>query len=249
MPRQTLYKRPHPRLETWPPDPLPPGMLSNEPAKEVFQAACASIAGAITPLGFKYAKSKLRCTRERNGFTQAIAFQSSRYNVSGQHVQLWMYATVASLELETWRRRNLPEELASSHVAGGMVHLLGSKYAMVQWELADSRNRVATIQDAITFIHDEVLPYFAQFDDVAALIAALAEHEVPAFDLVSSVEFANCFGGRAQAQAVMDRFLRDREDLAAEIASEQLNASESTLLIPRNYAQQVVFLRHRYGLT
>lgn len=249
MPRQVLHMAPYPQIEPWPPEELALGLLSKESSKDVYQAACASVAGALTPFSFKYVKSRQRCTRERNGFTQTISFQSSHYNVSGRHVQLWMHATVDSLVLMTWRRERLPEDLASPHVAGGMVHRLGTRYALVQWELADPQDRAATIQDAINFIHDEILPYFAQFDDVGALIALLAEHAVPAFDLAPSVEFAHCFGNQAQAQAVLDRFLRDREDLRAAIAAEQANPSPSTLLRPSNYVQQVVYLKHRYGLS
>lgn len=128
------------------------------------------------------------------------------------------------------------------------MHLLGTKYALVQWELADPKDRHATIDDAVEFIHGEVLPYFSLFNDVAGLIASLAAQAVPAFDLVPSVEFAYCFGGQVQAQAVLDRFRRDRPDLASSIASELASPSPSTLLRPGNYAQQVAYLMHLYGL-
>jgi hypothetical protein len=248
VPRQTLAKPPHPQLEAWPPERPEPGLLSDEPARDVFRSACATLATALAPLGFKYAKSKQRCLRQSGDFHQLISFQSSHYNVSGRHVQLWMHATVESPTLQAWRREHLPNELAGAHVAGGMVHLLGTKYGLVQWELADPKDRQATIDDAVAFIHGEVLPYFSHFNDVVGLIASLAVQAMPAFDLVPSVQFAYCFGGQAQAQAVLDRFRRDRPDLASSIASELANPSPSTLLRPGNYAQQVVYLKHLYGL-
>jgi hypothetical protein len=248
VPRQTLYKPPHPQIESWPPERLEPGLLSDEPARVVFQAGCLSIAEALAPLGFKYAKSKQRCSRQAGHFHEEVSFQSSHYNVSGRHVQLWLHATVASPALQAWRQKRLPNELASAHVAGGMVHLLGTQYALVQWELADPRDRRQTIEDALAFIRSEVLPYFARINDTAGLISLLAEQAIPAFDLVPSVEFAYCFGGKDQAQAVLDRFLRDRPDLEPGIASEAANPSPSTLLRPGSYVQQVVYLKHIHGL-
>lgn len=248
MPRQVLYKPPHPLTEPWPPERPEPGLLSDEPARVVYHAACLSIAEALTPLGFKYAKSKQRCSRQAGDLQEDVSFQSSHYNGSGRHVQLWLHAKVASRALQAWRQKRLPNELASAHVAGGMVHLLDTQYALVQWELADPRDRRQTIDDAVAFIRSDVLPYFARFSDTAGLISLLAEQAVPAFDLVPSVEFAHCFGGKDQAQAVLDRFLRDRRDVEPAIALEVANPSPSTLLRPGNYVQQVVYLKHLYGL-
>ena len=248
MPRQTLYKSPHLQTEKWPPERPQPGLLSEESSIDVYREGCAVIGAALEQVGFKYAKSKQRCRREKDGFGCEVAFQSSHYNVSGRHVQLWMHATVSSPKLQKWRAERLPPELASEHVAGGMVHLLGNKFALVQWELADPADREKTILDSIAFIHDEVLPYFAQFADPKALIMSLAEASIPAFDLVPSVEFAYCFGSEAHAQAVLNRFVRDRPDLHEAIASEQANPAASALLRPSGYAQQVVFLRSRHQL-
>jgi hypothetical protein len=181
-------------------------------------------------------------------FTNAIAFQSSHYNVSGRHVQLWMHATVASEELRAWRTQRLAPELATEHIAGGLVHLLTTRFALLQWELADPRDRKATIADALEFIRSEVLPYFKRFENIDTLLSELAASAVPAFDLVPSVEFSYCFGGHSQAQATLDRFVRDRPDLHGAISAEQALPSPSALVRPGGYVQQVVFLRHHYGL-
>jgi hypothetical protein len=248
MPRRTLYKSPHPQTEPWPPEAPRPGLLSDEPAREVYKAACAAIGQALEPLGFRYIKSKQRCVAKGSRFTKEIAFQSSHHNVSGRHVQLWMYAAIDSHELQAWRAARFPQEPASAYVAGGMVHLLGTRFAFVEWELADPRDREETIQDAIAFIHSDVLPYFEKFDVVDALLAELARSEVPGFFLMPSVEFSYCFGGPAQAQATLDRFLRVRPDLHAAIAAEQASPSVATLTRPGDYVSQVVFMRHHFNL-
>lgn len=177
MPRQTLYKSSHSQTEPWPPKGPRDGLLSAEPAKEVYRAACSRIGSALEPAGFRYYKSKERCIARLHRFTNGIAFQSSHYNVSGRHVQLWMHATVASDELQRWRTQRLSPELATSHVAGGMVHLLGTRFALVQWELADPLDREATIADALQFIHTDVLPYFKRFEDIDTLLSELSTSE------------------------------------------------------------------------
>lgn len=248
MPRQTLHKSPHPQTEAWPPERPGMGLLSDESSKHVYRQSCAQIAAAIESSGFKYAKSKQRCRRTIGAFENDITFQSSHYNVSGRHVQLWMHANVSSIQLQKWRAQYVPPDSASTHVAGGMVHLLGTRFALVQWELADPNDRAATILDAVEFIRKEVLPFFSRFEDTPALVSELATHAVPAFDLVPAVEFCLCFGGKAEGQAALNRFVRERPDLQSAIAAEQVTPSANTLNRPGNYVEQVVCLRLRYDL-
>lgn len=248
MPRQTLFNRPELQSEPWPPQPLGCGLLSDEPARGVYKTSCLQIGDALVPHGFKYIRSRQCCTAKPDRFVNEIAFRSSHFNVSGQHVQLWMYATVASPELQAWRAERLPPERATAHVAGGMVHLLGTEFAWLQWELANPSDRQDTIQDAIAFIQANVLPYFGKFEDTASLLRELASAEVPAFDLVSAVEFSYCFGGKRHAQSTLDRFIRDRPDLHLAIEAESASPSPDTLTRPGGYVQQVIYLRHQYGL-
>lgn len=248
MSRQTLYKSEAEQTEPWPPERPAEGLLSDEPAKEVYKNSCAALARKLEPLGFKYTKSKQRCSRSDDTFRYEISFQSSHFNTSGRHVQLWMHATISSNIMQEWRAKYLPDELCSAHVAGGMVHRLSTRFALVQWELANPADRKATVLDAAQFINDEVLPYFGLFQDKSALIAQLSERELPAFDLVPSVEFAYCFGSKASAQSVLNRFVRERSDLRSAIDQEQSMPSPATLTSPGNYVQQVVFLRTRYEL-
>ena len=248
MPRQTLYKAGMQQLEPWPPAEPQGAPLSDEPAREVYLVSCAAIASQLALLGFKYTKSKQRCARASKGFGNAISFQSSHFNSSGRHVQLWMYATVSSDELKVWRSERLPADYASDHVAGGMVHLLGSRYALVQWELADPKDRLATVADAVAFIHQEVLPYFALFAEPSAVISHLHKQSLPGLDLIASVEFAYCFGTKQSAQRVLDRFMSQRVDIRPLVEAAQARAMASPILRPGDYGEQVVFLRTRHDL-
>jgi Domain of unknown function (DUF4304) len=219
-----------------------------EPARDVYLSACAEIGRAMQPLGFRYAKSSQRCSKSTNDFTFVISFQSSHNNVSGHHVRLWMHATVKSKALQRWRAEYLPSDGVNDHVAGGMVHRLKGVHAMVEWELADSTGRHATIEDATSFIHTDVLPYFKAFEDPAAVIESLTQREVPAFDLTPSVEFAICFGSPRYGQQVLDRFLRSRPDLQGAILAAELEGRPKLPYGPANFAESVAFLRRTYSL-
>jgi hypothetical protein len=247
MPRQTLYNPSKLQIEPWPPTRAHHGM-SNQPAREIYLAACQQIATMLIPYGFKYTKSKQRCQRVCVNHCDEIRFQSSHFNVTGYSVQLWMHATVASPRLESCRAERLPAEYVSDHLAGGMVHLLGEKYGFVQWEIADPTDREVTVLDACEFILREVIPYFELFDNPDALIASLAEKRLPGLDLCASVEFAYCFGSKDSAQAALDRFVHDRPDLREAIRTAMSRASESGLVNQNNFAEQIAFLCRYYGL-
>lgn len=244
MPRHTLYRQPDCQREQWPPLSLGAKPLSDEKPRDVYRDACAKIAEALGPLGFRYFRSRQECCQKHGSVLNTIRFQSSHFNIAGLHVQLWMHATVSSDELRDWRQRHLNDPLATGHIAGGMVHRLGTEYALVEWELANPADRADTIEDAIAFIREVVLPYFAQFESPERLIKALTKSPIPALDLGPSVEFALCFGGTRQAQSVLNLFVQSRPDLAGAIDAAMANPTAT----PGSYAEQVAYLRKKYQL-
>jgi len=217
-------------------------------SRTVYLAACEAIASNFKSFGFRYAKSGPHFSRTDGPFAYKVSFQSSHNNIPGRHVRLWMHATVLSKKLQTWRAANLPPNLVNDFVAGGMVHLLRMPCAMVEWELADPNIRPSVIADAVAFIQSDVLPYFAQFNDPDALIDNLSRREIPAFDLRPSVEFAICFGDKESGQRVLKRFLISRPDLSRAIAEVEITGLKHPSLGPRNFAEQVIFLRQWYQL-
>ncbi len=245
MPRQTLYKPPNPQVEPWPPEWPTDHLYSDEPAKDVFSRSCLAIAEALEQHGYRYRKSQNRCTRSDGSFEYEIRFQSSHYNAYGRHFQIWMHAKVSSKELLQWRGSRLQPEHCTDYVAGGMVHLLGTRFALVQWELADPTDRSATISDAIAFLRSEVEPYFDLFREPATLIPSLAHSFVPAFDLLGSVEYSYCFGGKSQAQQVLDFFVSRKRALLPDLG--RLPPTESNAVRHGDYSRQVAFLQHTYG--
>jgi hypothetical protein len=219
-----------------------------EESRTVYRNACQAIAGHFEPLGFKYRKTHPRFFRKDSLFEYRVTLQSSRNNVPGRHVMLWMHASVHSERLQMWRKSQAIPNVRTDYVAGGMVHLL-TKHPMIQWELADPTSRESVIAEAVAFIRDVVLPFFDQFKDVRSLLTDLPNRSYShAFPLRDSVEFALSFGDRGSAQGILDRFLKERPDLLDAVAKVEEIGLKHPTFGPGNYAEQVVFMRRSYGL-
>jgi hypothetical protein len=219
-----------------------------EESRDVYRNACKTIAGHFELLGFKYRKSHPHFFRNDELFEYRVTFQTSRNNVPGRHVQLWMHASVHCAKLELWRKSQVVPNPRADYVAGGMVHLLTNQ-PMIQWELADLTTRDSVVADVVEFIRDVVLPFFDQFNDVESLLADLPKRPYShAFPLRDSVEFALSLDDRQAAQRILDRFLRDRPDLLDDVAKVEEVGFKHPNFGPGNYAEQVVFLRRAYGL-
>jgi hypothetical protein len=221
-----------------------------EPSRDVYLNACRQIAEAFAGDGYKFAKSGPHFTKKDDPFIYCVSSQSSHNNIPGQHVVLWMHAWVRSPKLANWRRRQPHPHRDDDYVAGGMVHLLNRKHAMIEWELADISTRKATIEDAVRFVRSDVFPYFQKFSDPTALILELHTKNVAEFGVASSVEFALCFGSPEQAQRILDRYIAQRPDLR-----NQIEQSTQTFLregfpefFATSYADQVAWVRTAYDL-
>ena len=222
-----------------------------EPSAEVYAKSCARIAGAFESDGFRYAKSGPHMTRRRIGFVERVAFQTSYHNIPGKHVELSVAANVRSKKLKEWRHSQPASLRKDDWVGGGMIHLLGTNQFYLKWQLAEPETREETIGDVIDTIRSCALAYFDHFQDIPACVRLLVECDLPAMDLGNAVEFTLCFGARDQAQAILQRFLVERPDLADAIA--EAEDKMRTHGLPGHalnaYADQVAFLRLHHGMT
>src|SRR5262245_46090050 len=81
----------------------PPG---TEAPREIYERGCATVAAAFVAEGFRFAPSGPHATRASGDLTHHITFQSSRNNVAGEHVALWVHAHVSSKRLRGWYRQH-----------------------------------------------------------------------------------------------------------------------------------------------
>ena len=222
-----------------------------ERPREVYLEACQRIGTALTPNGFRYLRSKQELIRDLDHFTHRVTFKSSHNNIPGKHVVLWMYANARCSELQEWREQQPFRLRGDGWVAGGMVHLLEMKIAMLEWELADPRQRSHTIDDAVDFIRSVVLPYLDRFQEPAEVVSAIRSGAIHAFSIGDEIEFALCFAGPDAAQTVLDRFIAERLDLHESIrrAFERMQRDGLPEFNPTGYADVVAWTHFAYGLT
>lgn len=216
--------------------------------RTVFLSACAQVARSIEAKGFRYVNSGPYATYECGPFTFRIAFQSSRYNVAGERIQLWMHAVVHSPDMKALRAPHLVAPFADDVVAGGLVHVLGEEVPLNGWNLAPPSSRSATVGQIVDVARLKVLPFFDQFERPAEVICQLKERSLPMFDLRHAVEFALCFGSRETAQVVLDRFIDEMPELPSAVKAAELTGLELPIRAPNRYAEVVVFLRRAYRL-
>lgn len=221
-----------------------------EHSSEVYAQSCAKIAEHFAAYGFRYAKSGPHFTRRKNGFIQQVSFHTSYHNIPGKHVSLSVSANVRSNKLKKWRAIQEHSRRKDDYVAGGLIHLLGTDLTNVTWELADPKERESTISDVISFIGLVALSYFEFFDRPNDLIDCFQKQDFPAMDIADLVEFALCYGSKEKARMILDRYVAQRADLAADIEKAEVVFREEGYPIHfiSKYADLVVFLKSAYGL-
>lgn len=203
----------------------------------------------MTGCCISFVNSGPRFSRRDVDFKYTVDFQSSVYNIAGQHVRLWMYAGVGSKSLMALRKSHLPEKLVTDYAAGGMAqNLLGRSRPVVEWDLADPSTRREKILEVVAFLNDNIIPYFDMFLRPGDLVDRLIAEGVPAMDFPSSLEFALCYRGKDAARLVLVGFQERRSDLLPEIERIENEGLKSPHIGPSGYAEQVVYYRRSYNL-
>ncbi len=187
----------------------------HEPPRSVYLASCAEIARAFEPDGFKYAKSKQALTRKVGPLRFGISFQSSHNNVAGEYVALWIHTGTYSTELQQWRKDN-NATYTGDYFAGGQIGNLVQEKSWYEWNLADPKSRGIETADAIDTVRRIALPMFRVFEVPKQAADALLVRDQPGLEVNQAIDFALCFGSRAHAEVVIDRFLTQRADLRAD---------------------------------
>ena len=175
--------------------------------------ACAGIAEALSPHGFRYAKSGPHSSGKDGEFTYGICFQSSHRNLADTHVALWIHAKVLSRRLRRWPASQPTSLYSGDFVAGGQIGNLMKEHKWMNWNVSDPVDRQSVVDDAAATVRNIALPYFRQFDDIPALSTVLQQEEVPSMEIGRAIDFLMCYVGRAAASKAMHRFLATRPDL------------------------------------
>lgn len=188
--------------------PSPPTRPPEDTPREIYLAACQRIAGAFADDCYVFRKSGPVLSRKTDPFDFQIAFQSSHSNLRGKLVILWLNGLVTSPPLKKWRSTHPCLRKESDYVAGGLIGNLDRLPSCMEWNLAIGGQRDQQITDAVESIRRIILPYFALFDDIPALIERLAGESIPSFPPACALDFVMCFGSKSEAQRVAENLIR-----------------------------------------
>jgi hypothetical protein len=225
-----------------------------EEPRAVYLAACERVAVALTPEGFRYAKSGPHLTRVRGDWKERVSFQSSHSNVAGEHVALWVHAYLENEKLKEWRQRTPSPFRRDAWVAGGQIGNLHRQHRWIDWDLAEPARREATILDVIREIRETALGYFALVEDVPEVSRKLLEEDVPMISLDSAVDLLLCFVGKDEARAFLRGWRARHADLEDEMKraladlSSRASLPDAGLYANRPYAQMYAVVVSRYDL-
>lgn len=224
--------------------------IGPEHSRDIYQSACAVIGAYLqSAYGFRYAKSGPHARRRSGAFVFQIRFQSSFYNVRGEHAELSIHPSVHSPRLKAWRAAQ-PLVHPSDWVASGLLGPVGSPSRSLTWNLADPGLRDDAIREAIQQIDDVVLPHFARFEDLRALLQSVMEEDVPTLGIRDGVELLLCFADRASARRAGAAFLRRHHDWPPRYRSEYERLAASPLgpeRIPHG-PERLAFASHLFEL-
>jgi hypothetical protein len=181
---------------------------------EVYAEACSRIAEALSQAGFTYAPSGPHLTRLRGDWKDVISFQTSRDNVRGQRVALWVHAKLQNKRLNRWRQENASPFVEGDSLAGGHIGNLKEPKGWCDWDLADAATRDQVIAEVVTEIERIILPWFDRFRDVDALCRELLQADVPGLGPIAALELELCCLGSDAAEHYLKEWLRRHPESA-----------------------------------
>lgn len=218
-----------------------------ESPRDIYAAACSSIAAPFAEQGYRFAKSGPHASCKSGEFTYQIAFQSSHKNVAGAVVRMWVQGTVYSKRLEKWRE-SYPEITNTDYVAGGQIGNLLDEPTTSEWNLADPTTRQETIANVTSTIELVAIPYFARFGEIDTLTSTLTTRDIPSMTIDRVIEFLVCFADAETARMAAVNYLRRRPDLVRAYARDYARYAERGLgwSHASGFAKQLALASHLF---
>jgi hypothetical protein len=203
-------------------------------ARNIYNAACARIASALAPDGFKYRPSEHSLVRRDDDLTREIKFQSSfrNFTIPGRgdgglqravsrlsligdtaafgSITLVAHATVSSKSFKQWRAAQKQPLGTDDLITGGQIGNLQAKPRWLEFNLANSHKRDRVISDLIELIRTVALPYLGRFSNPQEVIVGLIAGTMPWWWEPSALEYVVCFGTPSQARELLMRYIQMR---------------------------------------
>jgi hypothetical protein len=136
------------------------------------------------------------------------AFQTSRYNSSGEYVAVTVHAGAHSKEAGQWLERSDWPFGWTESLGGAQIGNLRKPCRWLTWNVAQPESRSAVLDEVVCCIRETALPFFARFDDLRALAADLINNEVLGIWPEKAVAFCYWQLGKAAAEQCLMSWIR-----------------------------------------
>jgi hypothetical protein len=170
--------------------------MATSESMRVFRDACDALAGALTPHGFTYLKSKREVWRQGTLFKHSVTFGTSRsINSLPGHVHLEVRASAWSTALADYRRKSgivLPIN-AAVLFSTTIENVFRPAPPYVRYDVGDPEVRADVLAGIAGILRSEVLRAFDLVESPRALREAIDAGGLPCLGEEVRDYFA-CFG-------------------------------------------------------
>ena len=136
--------------------------------REIFVYTCERIAEPLTPLGYKYRKSKNDIYKKDGIFVFSFYFSPS---IRFGSTTFTAFFDVSSPAIAQWRSEQEGTEEIYDGIVGTSIARLTRRYDdFPRYEVSTLLERERSIQEISGQIQDYALPFFARFSDLSKLL-------------------------------------------------------------------------------
>lgn len=229
-----------------------PADQSIEAPKDVLLAACQVIAERFEPLQFKYLKSDRGLVRKRGDWVDRLSFGTDHYNVRGERVDLTVSALACNNRIKRMRNNGesvFPFNLEWGSIAGGDLGRLVADSTFFHWNLADPKQRAATIDDVVEHIKNIALPWFAKFEDYETFSQAAESDDIRCFEIHNEIDLRLLYEGQQSAARCIERWCQHHADQVPSILNNlELIKQTPPAGVPSGWPRKIAVAVWRYRL-
>jgi hypothetical protein len=189
-----------------------------EAPREVYLAACASVAEAV---GYRFSKSGPIATKQVGRTRFRLFFQSDRNNVAGLHVRMLVHGMVEDAEFKRWQAETSWPLQPTGVILGGQIGNFQTRPDWMSWEISDPSTREARIRDLIDQIHRLAFPLFERCLNLEGFAQDLVRGPVAGVYETYAVGLCGWRLGLKAAEACLDTSLDSYADLRRDFREER----------------------------
>ncbi len=171
--------------------------MAKSESMQVFQSACDSLAGVLTPHGFTYRKAQRKAQRQSTLFEHIVTFGTSRsVNSLPGHIQLEVRALAKSTALADYRREagivlSINDAVLFSTT---IENVFRAAPPYIRYDVGDSKTRADVLAHIEEVLRTDILRAFALVESPRDLREVIDAGAVPCLVPEAIRDYFACFG-------------------------------------------------------